>query len=66
MEGRAVRKGERLYQVVAPHYCAGFVVDNYGLCIRAAPILRWAINRSISHLLRYLVEQKKFTVIDVR
>lgn len=30
-----------LYQVTAPHFCAGLVFDG-GTCIEAAPILKWA------------------------
>ena len=30
------------YQVQAPHFCAGVVIDQWGIVIRTAPILRWA------------------------
>ena len=41
-----------LYQVTAPHFCAGIVVDEYK-CLEAAPILGWAVGRQRSYLRRY-------------
>jgi hypothetical protein len=37
----------QLYQVTAPHFCAGIIVAD-GFIIKAAPILRWAHNRSLN------------------
>lgn len=34
----------KLYQISAPHFCAGIVVQS-GRIVEAAPILRWAMGR---------------------
>src|SRR5437016_6125980 len=33
------------YQIAAPHYCAGIVVDGSGIVVNAAPILRWVTGK---------------------
>jgi hypothetical protein len=35
---------EKVIQVDTGYFCAGIVVEN-GICIDAAPILRWAIGK---------------------
>ena len=42
-----------LVRVVAPHYVAGYVVEN-GRVVKAAPILAWAVGKSYSDVGRYL------------
>lgn len=59
-----MRKGDRLFQVNAPHFCAGFIVSDCGICMKAAPIIQWAVNRSLSYLLRYFIQGKNYEVID--
>ena len=41
-----------LIRVVAPHFVAGLEIEA-GRCVRAAPILRWAIGRTEAELWRY-------------
>lgn len=41
-----------IWQVTAPHFCAGVVVKG-GKCVTAAPILSWAIGKDARYLLRY-------------
>ncbi len=48
--------GEYLLRITAPHYVAGAIVASYdhlepGTVVRAAPILKWAIGRSVNVLL---------------
>lgn len=38
-----------LVRVVSGHFVAGLIVDN-GICVEAAPILRWCVGRSRVHL----------------
>lgn len=54
---------EKLYQITAPHYCAGVVVEG-GVCREAAPILHWAVGKPWPWLLSYFA-RKKFGVILV-
>lgn len=44
---------ERLYQVTAPHFCAGIVLSNSGFVTEAAPILKWTIGKSENYLADY-------------
>jgi len=48
------------YQVTAPHFCAGFFVQD-GYCIGAAPIIRWAIGKTERYLIGYF-EYKGYKV----
>jgi len=41
-----------LLQITAPHFCAGIIIDNY-ICVKAAPILKWAINKNTPFLFEY-------------
>jgi len=40
-----------LVRVVAPHFVAGLIVWD-GVCVDAAPILRWAVGKSEGELKR--------------
>lgn len=42
-----------LYQVTAKHFCAGIIVSNEGVCMSAAPILKWAVGRRRDFLRSY-------------
>lgn len=42
-----------LYQITAPHFCAGVVVGKYDCIMKAAPILKWAIGTHIDSFLSY-------------
>jgi hypothetical protein len=46
----------QLYQVTAPHFCAGIIVAD-GFIIKAAPILRWAYDRSLNAFEDYCVKK---------
>lgn len=61
-KGNRVPASERLWQVTAPHYCAGFVTNADGVCIQAASILAWAIGKRLDYLLHYFIQQKRFAV----
>ena len=41
-----------LYQATLPHYCCGFEVENNTI-LDAAPIMRWAIGKSIEEYIRW-------------
>lgn len=47
-----------LVRVVAPHFVAGFEMDN-GRCVRAAPILGWCVGRT-THVLRAYFARRKW------
>jgi hypothetical protein len=42
----------RLWQVTAPHFCAG-IVTRGDLVVEAAPILRWCVGRRRGELRRH-------------
>ena len=42
-----------LVRVVAPHFVAGLLIDDCGVCSHAAPILKWAIGRKRDGLSAY-------------
>lgn len=42
-----------LYQITAPHFCAGLEVAPGGVVYNAAPILRWTIGKQYSYVSRY-------------
>lgn len=42
-----------LVRVVAPHFCAALVCNDEGVCIEAAPILRWAVGKHRRFLSSY-------------
>jgi hypothetical protein len=46
----------QLYQVSAPHFCAGIIVAD-GFILKAAPILSWAHDRSFSSFQEYCVKK---------
>ena len=41
-----------LYQITAPHYCAGLTVNNFGIVSDAAPIINWAIGKNYLDVFR--------------
>jgi hypothetical protein len=49
--------GDRLWQVTAPHFCAGISETYDGIISDAAPILKWAINGRMAWFRQYC--QKK-------
>jgi len=51
---------ERLYQITAPHYCAGIIIRG-GRVIEAAPILRWTLEKSQTYILGYF-DAKRYGV----
>lgn len=48
----------RIWSVNAPHFNAGVVEDERGIIIRAAPILKWSINWSITRFTNYCSKKK--------
>lgn len=52
-----------LLQVNAPHFCAAIVIE-HERCVDAAPILRWALNKSEAYLRGYFMH-KGYTVEEV-
>ena len=51
-----------IVQVRAPHFTAALIVENE-VCVRAAPILRWAIGKGSAELRRYFAAQGWMAVI---
>lgn len=47
---------ELLVRVVAPHFVAGLGVRD-GVCVWAAPILRWAVGKSADELRAYFARK---------
>ena len=45
-----------LFQVTAPHFCAGLVVDGDRV-VRAAPILRWTVGKNRAYLREYFTRK---------
>lgn len=43
----------KCYRVTAAHFCAGLVIAINGVCIRAAPILHWAVGKKLTQIDRY-------------
>lgn len=43
---------EVIVRVVAPHFVAGLVLEN-GRVVKAAPILRWAVGRTLPAIEQY-------------
>lgn len=48
---------EILLVVDAPHFYAGLILRN-GRCVRAAPILQWAVGKSAIELAEYFVRKR--------
>lgn len=48
-----------LVRIVAPHFCAGIIL-RAGVCIGAAPILKWALGQSAPQLEAYC-RRKRWT-----
>jgi hypothetical protein len=44
---------DTLYRIEAPHFVAGLLVDPRGRVCEAAPILRWAMGKTIAEIQRY-------------
>jgi len=42
-----------LVQIQAPHFTAGIEVNEHKIVTRAAPILKWTINKSLKQVLDY-------------
>lgn len=45
------------FRIEAPHFVAGGQVDQWDIVVRAAPILRWTIGKSLTELRRYCRRQ---------
>lgn len=45
-----------LVRVVAPHFCAGIILEN-DVVVRAAPILNWAVGRRREWLRSYFASR---------
>jgi hypothetical protein len=53
-----------VYQVTAPHFCAGVVVAvRSKRVVQAAPILSWTIGRKWPEVIRYF-QKKKYMVVS--
>ena len=46
-----------MYEITAPHYCAGLIVKD-GVVVEAAPILRWAIGKAFTNVLSYFIRKQ--------
>lgn len=55
---------EQLYQVTAPHLCAGIVMLG-DLCVNAAPILIWAKGKQRRQLRAYFAK-RGWTVTEAK
>ena len=53
-----------LYQVTAPYMCAGLEVDEDGVVVFAAPILKWTVGKRIGDVIRW-VDRKGFEIQEV-
>jgi hypothetical protein len=53
-----------LLQVTAPHFCAAIEIE-HDRCVDAAPILRWALNKSEAYLKGYF-KHKGWKVEEVK
>jgi len=42
-----------LVRVDAPHFCAGIEINESGMCMNAAPILKWCIGKKTDFLRGY-------------
>jgi len=38
----------KLYRVVLPHYCCGFLVNEHNIIVRSAPVMRWAVGKTLA------------------
>lgn len=47
-----------IVRVEAPHFVAGIILNEAGICIEAAPILRWAVGKRREELLPYFKRKK--------
>lgn len=56
---------ELLYRAVLPYYCCGFLAED-GLIIDAAPIMRWAIGKTVTEYTQWAASKGgKVELIDV-
>jgi hypothetical protein len=55
---------ESLYQVDAPHMCAGLIVAD-GKVIEAAPIVSWAVGKHINYFLDWC-KRKNYKCIQIK
>ena len=46
-----------LIQITMPHFCAASVVED-GRVIKAAPILRWTVGKTVVGVKRYYAKKK--------
>jgi hypothetical protein len=42
-----------LVRVTAPHFCAAMEMNEFGVCVRAPPILKWAVGKHRNYLASY-------------
>lgn len=56
--GGCALSGDMLYQVTAPHFCAGFTAAHDGAITSAAPIIRWMFNHNVSYIRNYCAQKK--------
>ena len=59
------KPAERLFQVTAPHFCAGIVVS-YGRIVRAAPILRRTANGRLFSWFETHCKAKRWDIREVQ
>jgi hypothetical protein len=50
-------RGLTLWQVTAPHFCAGLLTDVGGVVVRAAPVLRWCVGKTRDGLRPYFARK---------
>ena len=46
-----------LWQVTAPHFCAGMLTDGGGVTVLTAPILAWAVGKTRAQLRTYFAKK---------
>lgn len=56
--GVSIRTSAMLVRVVAPHFCAGIEINERGMCVNAAPILKWCIGKKTDFLRDYFKRKR--------
>lgn len=65
MSYRQPAPADMLWQVKAPHFCAGLVTRGTEV-VEAAPILRWAVGQSRASISRYFRAKRWRVVLAAR
>lgn len=63
---RRQRRNDRWVYVVATYFCCGVDINEKGVVIEAAPILRWSVGKHYSVIEKFLKKKGKLISISVR